>query len=148
MLSRTAEYALRAMAQIATLPPGEAIRASELAAEADVPLAYLSKVLRKLVLAGLLHGEKGHHGGFSLAKPPERIRFSDVLAAAEAAEPVVCAFGWGKCDAADPCPLHPSWSQLKVAYQKWAEGTTLAQVRDSVLAGARERRRRSKRPAR
>ena len=137
MLSRTAEYALRAMAHVATLPKGEPIRAAELAIAADVPLAYLSKILRRLVLAGLLESERGHHGGFTLAKPPSRIRFGDILAAAEAdSEPVACAFGWGRCDASRPCPLHPSWTQLKGAYEKWAQITTLASIRDTAHARA------------
>ena len=87
-LSATAEYALRAMTYLATLPAGASARASDLEAATHASAPYLTKVLRRLVVAGLLVSQKGHHGGFSLAKPPARIRFLDVLEAVrEAVEP-------------------------------------------------------------
>jgi Rrf2 family protein len=134
MLSRTAEYALRAMSHVARAPEGAPVRAAELSQESGVPLAYLSKVLRRLVVAGLLTAEKGHHGGFRLARPAAKIRFSEILQAAESAEPVECAFGWKRCDPAKPCPMHPTWTKLKTAYRAWADETTLADVRDAPAA--------------
>ena len=145
MLSRTAEYALRAMAHVASLPEGEFVRSAELAEHADVPVAYLSKVLRRLVLAGLLTSEKGHHGGFRLARPASKVTFSEILAAAEGSEMVECAFGWSRCDALRPCPLHPAWTRLKRAYRSWAEGTTLAEIRDAPTTPSRRKRPRAPR---
>lgn len=128
-LPKTAEYALRAMAHLAGLPQGTEARGAELAEAADIPMAYLSKVLRKLVRAGLLTSRKGHHGGFALARPRARIRFLDVLHAADY-EPDSdnCAFGWDRCNPAHPCPLHPAWARQKEQFLGWAATTTLADV--------------------
>ncbi len=135
-LSQTAEYALRAMAYLA-VPREEAVRASDLADAIAVPSHYLSKVLRRLVEAGLLESQRGHGGGFALARPAASIRFSEVLAAVDAIPTGNrCAFGWGDCDARNPCPLHPAWSRLNDAMTGWSEGTTLADV-----AGVRRGRR-------
>src|SRR5689334_13347948 len=80
LISQTAEYALRALALIAALPEGRSLTAIELSEHASVPVHYLSKVLRRLVAAGLLSSQKGHGGGFCLARPAEQVRFLDVLA--------------------------------------------------------------------
>lgn len=129
---RTAEYALRAMAHMARLPEGQGVRAQELSEAADIPTPYLSKIMRKLVLAGLLKSKKGHGGGFLLARPARVIRFLDVLAAADyETNPDECAFGWGECDPNHPCPLHPSWARLRDSFIEWAAGMTLADVKDA-----------------
>jgi Rrf2 family protein len=129
-ISQTAEYALRAMAELALAESGTALKASELSRATNVPVHYLSKVLRRLVAAGLLVSQKGHGGGFALARPAHRIRFADVLEAmGEAPVSGRCAFGWGDCDARHPCPLHPAWSTLNDALVRWAHDSTLAKLR-------------------
>ncbi len=129
LLPQTAEYALRAMAQLATLPADVRVRAADLSKMTHIPEHYLSKVMRRLVAAGLLAAEKGHGGGFTLAKPKRSIRFIDILSAVELElEPKRCAFGWGECNARNPCVLHPAFSQLKDAYATWATKTTLADL--------------------
>ncbi len=128
-LSQTAEYALRALSQLAAQRPARALTAQELARLTLVPASYLSKILRKLVAAGLLDSQKGHGGGFVLSRPAVTVRLSDVLDAVdEMPSEERCAFGWGDCDAAHPCPLHPAWSRLNNALREWATSTTLQDV--------------------
>ncbi len=137
-LPQTAEYALRAMSCLAAAPPGEGVRAVDLSAQSGVPPAYLSKILRRLVLAGLLTSRKGHHGGFALARPPASITFADILAAADAGPDAGrCAFGWSQCDPGAPCPLHPAWSGLQGSFVEWSSATTLADVDLSRLTRRR-----------
>lgn len=128
LLSQTAEYALRAMTCV-TASEGP-VRAADIATRAQVPPVYVSKVLRKLVVHGLLTSQKGHHGGFVLARPAAQIRFADVLAAAEfdVDRDVHCAFGWGNCHAASPCPLHDAYAELKRSFVAWSHTKTLADV--------------------
>ena len=134
VLSQTAEYALRATAWLESAPAGEPTRAKDLSAATGIPTHYLSKVMRRLVLAGLLNSQKGQGGGFLLSRPPREIRFLDILTAVDAFPGAGhCAFGWGECDEIHPCPLHGSWSRLNEQLQSWAEGTTLADIaRDGV----------------
>jgi Rrf2 family protein len=128
--SQTAEYALRAMSWIAARPASATVRAVDLASHTDIPAPYLAKILRRLVLAGVLVSHKGHGGGFELARPPEEICFADVLRALDAyPTPDRCAFGWEACDAKSPCPLHPHWEPLAVAVREWASATTFGGLR-------------------
>lgn len=138
-LPQTAEYALRAVAQLAILAPGEMMRATDLAKKTHVPRHYMAKVLRRLVAAGLLDVHKGPGGGYLLAHPPSRITFVRVFEAVGVAPADGCAFGFARCDAQKPCPLHPSWSAVKEEIRSWAEKTTLADVREHALARGRGR---------
>jgi Rrf2 family transcriptional regulator, iron-sulfur cluster assembly transcription factor len=130
LLTNTAEYALRAMAAVALAPLGVSVRAQDLAVDTHVPIHYLSKVLQRLTAAGLLVSQKGHQGGFRLARPASKIRFSEILAAVEqAGDAKHCAFGWPVCDPQNPCPLHTTWSQLNDAFRQWTQRSTLGDVR-------------------
>ena len=127
IVSQTAEYALRAMVHLARVPKDTWSTGRDVSQATGIPLPYAAKVLRKMVAANLLLAQKGHHGGFQLAKPPGRIRFADVLDAVE--EDLFekrCAFGWGKCNNKNPCPLHNSVSELKESVSDWARRTTLS----------------------
>ncbi len=128
-LPQTAEYALRAMTYIANLREGDSVRARDLGRAIGVPAPYLSKLLRRMVVAHLLTSRKGHGGGFALAQPPTFIRFLDVLSASDYdINPKHCAFGWGSCNPNNPCPMHPTWTKLNDALCTWAATTTLADV--------------------
>ena len=132
-LPQTTEYALRAMTYMANLPAGTAVRARDLSKATSIPSHYLSKILRRLVLADLLESQRGHGGGFSLSREPAEIRFLDVLIALDfRPDPTHCAFGWGTCDANKPCPLHGVWSRLNHLFCEWATNTTLADVQISA----------------
>lgn len=128
-LTQTAEYALRAMAFLGTHDDGLPVRAPELAEATGIPPHYLSKVMRRMVVARLVRSQKGHGGGFVLARPPSEIRFVDILlGAGHPVESDRCAFGAGRCDASNPCALHPTFSRLHALTTAWAYETTLADV--------------------
>lgn len=140
-VNQTAQYALRALMHLTSLPVGSTARARDLSQASGVPAAYLSKIMRRLVTGGVLRARKGHGGGFVLARRPDRIRLRDVIEAAGGGlERDVCVFGIGRCDSADPCPLHHSWSRMSEAFHFWAKQTTLAELRPGPRrrhAGAR-----------
>lgn len=127
-LSRTAEYALRAVAWFSSESPGLPVRARDVSAGTQIPGDYLSKILRQLVLGGILESRKGKGGGFSLTRNPGEISFESVLRAVNAyPDPGHCAFGWGSCDPTQPCPLHDSWTRMSDQFRDWAATTTLAE---------------------
>lgn len=134
MLSRSAEYALRIMAYMAIYSADEPIRAKDLALEVNIPVFYLSKIMRRMVMAGLLKGSRGHGGGFLIAKPPNKIKFSHILEAIEGGSPLAraCVFGWDICSDKSPCVLHHEWKRIKRSYEGWARKTSLADIQKSL----------------
>ncbi|MCA8976835.1 MAG: Rrf2 family transcriptional regulator [Planctomycetes bacterium] len=142
LLNQTAVYGLRAMSTLARLAPGESLNAAALSSRTGVPQQYLSKVMRKLVLARLVIGRRGHGGGFSLQRPPHDIRLGDVLAAVDQGFDNSCAFGYSACDLRNPCSLHPVWNELKAGLEHWASNYSLADL------GPEPERVRTRRPPR
>jgi len=80
MLSRTADYALRAAACLASRAPATLTR-EEVAAATGVPPEYLYKVLQILTRAGIVAALRGIHGGYRLACPPADLSLLDILRA-------------------------------------------------------------------
>jgi Rrf2 family protein len=126
-LSRPAEYGLRAMTYLARMDSSRRVRTKDLSEAIDVPAPFLSKIMRKLTAVGILDAQKGHHGGFLLARSPEEVRFIDIMRAVDF-EPGDdhCLFGLKNCDGNNPCPLHKEWGALKGQIEEWARTHTLA----------------------
>ncbi|MDR3685255.1 MAG: Rrf2 family transcriptional regulator [Geothrix sp.] len=82
MISKTSEYALRAMVFLAEHPASSSPLLT-IAAATQVPSGYLSKVLQQLVRAGLLTSQRGLGGGFSLARPASELSVYEVVQAVD-----------------------------------------------------------------
>ena len=129
-LTHTAEYALRAMTALAMKGDKLPVNASDLAAETEIPVHYLNKIMRRLVDADFVISSKGHGGGFKLARAASKISYLDVLkVAGYDTEDKRCVFGRGECDSNHPCPMHDSWSNLNNNFVVWARKTTLASLK-------------------
>lgn len=149
MLSRTCEYALRAMTYIAEHGDERPVLAKEIAGKANVPLKYLQKILRDLVRERLLTSSRGIGGGFRLGRPASKLRLIDVIEPFDGIqEPTSCPFGNPLCGEADPCPVHERWARAVKPYRDFLEGTTLAHlVRESVRKNKTQETRRGVRKA-
>lgn len=129
MLTTTSEYALRAMVVVAELGEHESVSSRRVARESGVPGKYLSKIMAVLARSGLLVAERGRGGGFRLGKPAGRVRLCEVVAPFEPISP-----GWGcplgrmACTDAAPCGAHEKWKAVRVAYDRFLRGTTLAEL--------------------
>ena len=72
MISRTAEYALRAVVVLGLNPVG--LRTTQqIALQTRVPSGYLAKVLQALSRGGLVVSQRGQNGGFVLSRPLEEL---------------------------------------------------------------------------
>ncbi len=78
IISRTAEYALRAVVWLASRgqTPSGTLR---IARATRVPSGYLCKVLRALNRSGLVVSHSGRKGGYRLARRPAEISVLDVV---------------------------------------------------------------------
>ncbi len=93
-LSKKSEYALRALIYAAGFPEGTTFQIKDLAEKNDIPKKFLELILLELKNAGILTSRRGVGGGYILARRPDAIRSSEIIAAIEgpllvAAEPRV-----------------------------------------------------------
>lgn len=130
VLSQTAEYAVRLTYQLAVSTEDRRLRATELAERSGVPGPYVSKVLARLVKAGLVDGQKGHHGGFVLARGADDISLGDIFDAVEdwRALDRRCFFGLPHCRNDRPCSVHHAFAELKEDTLRWADRWSLGQL--------------------
>lgn len=136
------------MAYVALHSDEQLLRSKDIGRNVNVPHAYLSKILRKMVEGGLLKSNKGHGGGFRLARAPAKIKLIDVFEAMEQdTAPKRCVFGLSVCSAVNPCVLHHRWSEVNSAVHEWSRQTSLEDIRQDVsnLATDGDERRKWKR---
>jgi Rrf2 family protein len=104
MFSQTAEYALRAVVYLAS-QEGTPRTTQEIATATKVPTGYLSKVMQGLGRKRLVQSQRGLHGGFTLARPPQELTVLDVI---QAVDPIqrIRACPLGIKGHINLCPLH------------------------------------------
>src|SRR5215467_402387 len=82
-LSRTATYALHAVAYMAGQKHDRPVASHNIAQARGIPERFLLKVLKPLVSARVLHSIKGPNGGYRLAKPASEITMLEILQAVD-----------------------------------------------------------------
>jgi Rrf2 family protein len=82
-ISKKADYALRAMAMLAAIPPERSLQAQALAEAGRIPIKFLEQILLALKKAGLLHSKRGAGGGYRLERPSRLISVADVIEAVD-----------------------------------------------------------------
>jgi Rrf2 family protein len=82
-VSTKADYAVRAMAQLAADDDDGPVTAPRLAEEQAIPLKFLHAVLTELKRARLVRSTRGPEGGFELARPAAEITLADILRAVD-----------------------------------------------------------------
>jgi len=133
--SATIEYALRALAHIATLETGHRILARDLASATDIPRQFLGKILHRLARIDLLDSAKGRGGGFKFSKPPDKIRVSDVVLALEGGDITKqCVLGLDHCTDEQPCPMHDVWTDFRRALTDRVYSMTIEDLGNNLKA--------------
>lgn len=129
MISRTAEYALRAVLYLGALPPGTTASAADVAAATGVPERYLARVLNTLAHVGLLRSTRGARGGFQLACASDALTLADTVAPFNAFGDVPrCLLRDQPCNADDPCLAHAQWHGVASGVHGFFRRTTVADL--------------------
>lgn len=81
--SQATDYALHTMLYIVSLPTNETVGVQQLAELQELSPMYLSKIMSRLVKAGLIESTPGMKGGYKLMRNKEEISFLEVIEAIE-----------------------------------------------------------------
>ncbi len=128
-LPLTVRYALAACVCLAR-HEGTRMTSRAIAESTGIPPAFLAKVLRQLGKADLIEGERGHHGGYRLVRPPEEVVLADVVDAVDGgpAGSSVCAMGDRECNEKKPCAMHELWAVATAPVTQLASSVTLERL--------------------
>lgn len=144
MLSRTAEYAVRAVIVLAREYGQRTVSADEIASILGAPRNYLSKTLNALARRGVLTSARGPGGGFSLAVAPDVLTVADIVEvfADASADDARCVLRDSPCDPANPCAAHGRWTALTRSAREPLLRTVISElsgVNGSTGVGGRSR---------
>lgn len=138
-LTRAADYAVRMMIQLATLPPGTRTNRAELAVACEIPEPFVGKILQSLARAGLISSHRGVNGGFALAKAPGDVSILNVVEAVEGPTMLnICIKPGGGCVRQSWCPAHPVWVEAQQAMTEVLGRASLASLTNSNQAGGEQ----------
>ena len=134
--STKGEYGVRMLVQLARRWAGEAtvpVSLAEVAADEDLPRAYLEQLAIPLREAGIVASTRGARGGYALARPPVEVTMAEALRALEGPlAPMICASEdpaeAHACLRLGACSVNGLWVQVRDAIGGVLESTTLADL--------------------
>jgi Rrf2 family protein len=156
LFSKGSEYAIRAMLRVAEADAFEGFSPKEICAAAEIPEPFGRRVFAEMAKARILHGTRGPGGGYRFLRDPADISLLDIVLAVDGPHAFKeCPMGLEcevqkasgdfrtckKCNMPKPkcgldhlCPLHDLWKQTKQSVICHLESTTLADIRNKVMA--------------
>ena len=90
-VSAKADYALRALIEIANRDDGRPVSAEELGNLQEIPHGFLQAILADMRRAGIVASQRGQSGGWRFAKRPSDVSVADVIRAVDG--PLVSVYG-------------------------------------------------------
>jgi len=128
-INRATDYAVRVTIHLAMIPAPARVAGPVLARAIGAPESFVSKVLQKLVQAGLVASERGMRGGFELARRAEDISLLEVVEAIEGPTQLnLCLPPQSNCDRKDWCGAHLVWAEAQAALVKVLGAASIAQL--------------------
>ncbi|MCG8653411.1 MAG: Rrf2 family transcriptional regulator [Pirellulales bacterium] len=129
MISKTAEYALRAVVTMGNRP-GQPMSADSLCDQTQVPRRYLTRVLQQLTAAGLAQSRSGPGGGYELSASIAKLTVLDVVNAVSPLQRIrECPLGISEHKTL--CPLHKALDQTYAATEQAFAEVTIKQLSNS-----------------
>ena len=134
-LTRAADYAVRAMIHLATLPANERILLPGLAKATAAPVSFLSKVMQALCHAGFVVSRRGQAGGFEIVDAGRNASLTAVMEAIDGPISLnVCMMSGAQCGRSPSCPAHPVWVRAQEAMVSVLNESTVATLAAEALA--------------
>ncbi|MDQ1019719.1 RrF2 family transcriptional regulator [Streptomyces afghaniensis] len=139
-ISARADYAVRAVVELAVRQGEGPVKAEVVATAQDIPHKFLEGILGDLRRGGVVDSRRGGGGGYRLAREAARITVADVIRAVDG--PIVSVRGerpTGLAYSGTAEPLLPLWIALRANVRRILEGVTIADLAAGALPEPVER---------
>jgi len=144
---KTSSNAIAVMSFLAADPKRRA-GSAEIAKSRGISRALTAKLLTQLAAAGLVSGQPGPGGGYTLARPAGKIFLLDIASLFEQTEPPsLCPFGHDWCGKGDPCPLHNMLDGMIDSNRAFMKKTSLAVFEGQFPRMPAKKSRKARKPA-
>lgn len=134
MLSSKAKYGLKAMVHLARHAENGSVLIADIAEAETIPKKFLDAILLELKNRGFLSSKKGKGGGYTLARPAERIMVGDIVRVLDGPlAPVSCVSqtAYARCDDCgdeNACAVRAVMGEVRDAIAAILDHTTLADM--------------------
>ncbi|MBX2931494.1 MAG: Rrf2 family transcriptional regulator [Chitinophagaceae bacterium] len=136
MLSKSSEYAIKAMIYIAQASNTKNIGVAEIAKGINAPQPFTAKILQNLTKQKILRSIKGPKGGFYLTAPDLKQSIAKIIYAIDGKVTFnKCVLGLHNCSEEKPCPLHHEYKKIKIDIINMIEKNTLADFVSKLNSG-------------
>ena len=133
-LSTKIRYGYRLMVDLATHWNTRAVALKEISARQNISLLYLRQIIMSLEAAGLVRSHRGSKGGYTLARPPKKIRLVEINRALEGPISLSeCVDEPESCDRSDRCATRLLWKHLTEKLENTLESQTLAVLKNKQV---------------
>jgi len=128
-LNRLTDYGVVVLSQI-SLESGALCSAQHIARHTGVPLPTVAKVLNILQREHLVDSHRGAAGGYTLSRPANEIKVSEVIEALEGPIALTACVenAEGHCEVESLCPMRGSWDRVNRAIRDALERVSLAEM--------------------
>lgn len=124
-ISRLADYSILIMTALAKTPMCR-MSAVDLTRETHVSLPTVSKLLKKLLEAGLVSSHRGASGGYTLSKPVNTISVANIIVAIDGPISITdCTHPAHHCDKAPACDTKGNWQVVNRAIEAALQDVSL-----------------------
>lgn len=129
MLSRKADYGVRAMMDIARRPPTTRAIVAEIAERQHIPAFYLAKIMPRLARAGLVRTSLGAAGGIALGMSASEITLLQIIEAIDGPLTLnLCSLDPGRCECSGDCPALDMWCRAQAQLNQMLTQTRLGDL--------------------
>ena len=118
-----ADYALRAILDLAAQKPGEPVKIADIAKRRKIPQKFLELILVGLKQAGFVESRRGAEGGYLLARAADSITVGEVIRAVDGPSE---DRGRGRSKA--ETPFTDLWERVDAAVAAIVDETTIGEV--------------------
>ena len=129
-ISTRGRYSLRMMIDLAQHYNDSFIALKDISERQDISKKYMEQISPFLNRSNLLSANKGHMGGYKLAKAPSQITVREILESAEGSlTPVSCMDNCPNlCEKCDTCVTLPIYQGLYDVITQYFESITLEDI--------------------
>jgi len=121
----TLSYGLRLLLNLAHSPK-EPRQLRKIAAEENISLPYLRKLVIPLEKAGIVMSLRGPGGGFMLKRQPQEIFLAEVIGILSHTKVIDCVKGNSRCERSGNCVIKNLLEEAYCQFQLVFKGKTLA----------------------
>lgn len=134
MITKKAEYAIMALAELALQGIGTKVTTAEIARRRQIPANLTVQLISKLRDAGLVTSARGPAGGVQLAQEPDSINLRKIIEIIDGPMVITrCLLREEPCRSRTGCKLRGIWAEAQAKMLEVLEGVTIIELAEAVV---------------